>query len=311
MTTLADRKDTVKWVTFSARETTIKWPKCRAILVTKGPWVGFEFHRCLYVQGCSAIGGTFAEPLPVGLLPWHWCNPKRSSNNLPDVTFLFHFQLISQVMVLPNCTAGRCCLYRAMLRNELTISWVKCTVVQGWVSNTIAIASRLPSMVPHRGARGRAISVYLTPWPPTCSGALPTGCTIEVAALLAFTADAAIQDAPGRLSHTCTCQRRGKHRDHSKWSKGSYSTHSPALFATCIFVKRSEGGQLPRYGQQYPVVKGLRPGADLLNLCYRRLWSGSKGNMRLDMAVFAWGLWCTNKMHATKMVTSCNASEGG
>ena len=50
----------------------------------------------------------------------------------------------------------------------------------------------------------------------------------------------------------------------------------------------SEGGQLPRYGQQYPVVKGLRPGADLLNLRYRRLWSGSKGNMRLDMAVFAW-----------------------
>ena len=150
-------------------------------------------------------------------------------------------------MVLHNCTAGRCCLYRAMLRNELPISWVKCTVVQGWVSNTIAIASRWPSMVPHRGARGRAISVYLTPWPPTCSGALPTWCTIEVAALLAFTVDAAIQDAPGRLSHTCTCQRRGKHRDHSKeagvsqqWSKGSYSTHSPALFATCIFLLRGQ-----------------------------------------------------------------------
>ena len=36
-----------------------------------------------------------------------------------------------------------------------------------------------------------------TPWPPTCSGALPTWCTIEVAPLLAFTVDAAIQDAPG------------------------------------------------------------------------------------------------------------------
>ena len=35
MTTLADRKDTVKWVTFS----TMKWPQCRVILVTKGPWV--------------------------------------------------------------------------------------------------------------------------------------------------------------------------------------------------------------------------------------------------------------------------------
>ena len=60
------------------------------------------------------------------------------------------------------------------------------------------------------------------------------------------------------------------------------------LCKTHLSVKRSEGGQLPRYGQQYPVVKGLRPGADLLNLRYRRLWSGSKGNMRLDMAVFAW-----------------------
>ena len=130
-----------------------------------------------------------------------------------------------------------------MLRYELPISWVKCTFVQGWVSNTIVIASRWPSMVPHRGARGRATSVYLTPWPPTCSGEIPMRCTIEVAALLAFTVDATIQDAPGRLSHTCTCQRRGKHRDHSKaagvsqqWSKGSYSTHSPALSATCIYL---------------------------------------------------------------------------
>ena len=32
-----------------------------------------------------------------------------------------------------------------------------------------------------------------------------------VAPLLAFTVDVAIQDAPGRLSHTCTRQRRGKH----------------------------------------------------------------------------------------------------
>ena len=97
---------------------------------------------------------------------------------------------------------------------------------------------------PHRGARGRATSVYFTPWPPTCSGALPTRCTIEVAALLAFTVDATIKDAPGRLSHMCTCQRRGKRRDHSQeawvlqlWSKGSYSTHSPALSATHLSVK--------------------------------------------------------------------------
>ena len=122
-------------------------------------------------------------------------------------------------------------------------------------------------MVPHRGASGRAISVYSTPWPPTCSGALPSWCTIEVAALLVFTEEAAILDAPGRLSHTCTCQRRGKHWDHSQgagvsqqWSKGSYSMHSPALFAKrIVLVKRSDGGQLPRYGQQYPDVKGLQP----------------------------------------------------
>ena len=101
-------------------------------------------------------------------------------------------------------------------------------------------------MVPHRGARGRAISGYSTPWLSTCSGALPSWCTIEVAALLAFTVEAAIHDAPGRLSHTCARQRRGKHWDHSKeagvsqqWSKGSYSTHSPALFAKrIVLVKR-------------------------------------------------------------------------
>ena len=55
---------------------------------------------------------------------------------------LFDSNQYPQVMVLHDYTAGRCCLYRAMVRNELPISGVKCTVVQGWVSNTIAIASR-------------------------------------------------------------------------------------------------------------------------------------------------------------------------
>ena len=52
---------------------------------------------------------------------------------------------------------------------------------------------------------------------------------------------------------------------------------SPALFAKrIVLVKRSDGGQLPRGGQQYPDVKGLQPAP------IRR------PAMRLDMAVFAW-----------------------
>ena len=37
------------------------------------------------------------------------------------------------------------------------------------------------------------------------------GAPLRLPALLVFTEEAAILDAPGRLSHTCTCQRRGKH----------------------------------------------------------------------------------------------------
>ena len=55
-------------------------------------------------------------------------------------------------------------------------------------------------MVTHRGGSGRPISFYSMPWPSPCSGALPTWCTIEVAALLAFIEEAAIQDAPARLA---------------------------------------------------------------------------------------------------------------
>ena len=83
---------------------TVNWPKCMAILLTKGPWVGFGFHRCLHIQGCFAIGGTITETPSNGILlfdrtgwphlPWHWCNPKRSSNILPDGTFLVLFYWI-------------------------------------------------------------------------------------------------------------------------------------------------------------------------------------------------------------------------
>ena len=33
----------------------VNWPKCVVILLTKGPWLGFGFHRCLHIQGCFAI----------------------------------------------------------------------------------------------------------------------------------------------------------------------------------------------------------------------------------------------------------------
>ena len=190
--------------------------------------------------------------------------------------------------------------------------------MKGWVSNTIATAPRWPSRAPHRGASGRATSVYSTPWPPTCSGALPTWCTIEVAPLLAFTVDVAIQDAPGRLSHTCTRQGRGKHRDHTQeavvsqqWSAGSSSTHSPALSTTCIYLLR--GQKVANYPRRatVPCREGLPPGAALLRLWYRRLGSGSERNMRLDMAVFAWGHMMHEQDASAHLVPSCNAGKGG
>ena len=49
-------------------------------------------------------------------------------------------------------------------------------------------------MVPYRGASGLAIRVHSIPWPPACSGALPTRCTFES---VAFAVEAAIQDAFG------------------------------------------------------------------------------------------------------------------
>ena len=58
------------------------------------------------------------------------------------------------------------------------------------VSNTIAIASGGHKCEPHRGARGRACLLNTLAF--TCSGALPPWCTIEVAALLAFTEETAI-----------------------------------------------------------------------------------------------------------------------
>ena len=70
LTTLADRKDTQSVFAFSDRVMTVKGPNCMAILLTKGPCVGFEFHRCLHVQGCFTIGGTITEAPSNGMLPF-------------------------------------------------------------------------------------------------------------------------------------------------------------------------------------------------------------------------------------------------
>ena len=107
---------------------------------------------------------------------------------------LFYVTEYLQVMVLHDSTAGRCCLYRAKGCNEEPNSYVKCTIVQGWESNTIAIASRWPWIVTHGGAKGRAISLYSMPWPLPCSGALTTGCFLEAVALPAFIEDATFRE---------------------------------------------------------------------------------------------------------------------
>ena len=61
---------------------------------------------------------------------------------------------------ITNCTAGRCCLYRALLRAELPMSVANCMFVKGWVCCKLAAASRLPTNAPHRGAGWRATSVW-------------------------------------------------------------------------------------------------------------------------------------------------------
>ena len=173
-------------------------------------------------------------------------------------------------------------------------------------------------MAPHRGASGRATSVYSTPWPPTCSGALPMWCTIEVAPLLAFTVDVAIQDAPGRLSHTCTRQRRGKHRDHTQeavvsqqWSAGSSSTHSPALSTTCIYLLR--GQKMANYHSKGNSTLSRRTPEVLLSCT-----SGTADCARAVNATcawiwqfFTWGHMMHEQDASAHLVPSCNAGKGG
>ena len=42
------------------------------ILLTKGPWFGFGFHRCLYIQGCFATGEAITETPSKGILLFDW-----------------------------------------------------------------------------------------------------------------------------------------------------------------------------------------------------------------------------------------------
>ena len=242
----------------------------------KGPWVGFEFHRCLHIQGCFATGGTITETpsncirlfdrraehitLTLGQTnPFkqhldRWNIPCSFPINITDysITWLHGWALLPLPCYGAKWAADKLCSMhcRARLSEQYNCDSIQ-VAINGATSrcqrachqcllNTLAFCVLEPS---HRGAPLRL---------PPC--------------------------------HTCTWQRRGKHWDHSKdagfsqqWYKGSYPTHSPALFAKrIVLVKRSEGGQLPRYGQQPPVVKGLQPAP------IRRQ------DMRLDMAVFAW-----------------------
>ena len=82
----------------------------------------FGFHRCLHIQGCFATCGTITEtPSNCSLLfartgwphlPWHCC----SNSMLPDGAFLVLFYWLFSGDSLYDYTAGRCCLYRAMVR---------------------------------------------------------------------------------------------------------------------------------------------------------------------------------------------------
>ena len=57
-------------------------------------------------------------------LPWHWCKPKRS-RILPDGKHSFSDPSADfQVMTVHASTAGRCCLYRAMVQFDPLIGWL-------------------------------------------------------------------------------------------------------------------------------------------------------------------------------------------
>ena len=175
-------------------------------------------------------------------------------------TFLIH---LSSKLQCYHLTAWLGAVALTVLFGELSCH--KSQVLQGCEklsASTIATAARWPSMAPYRGASGLAIRVYSIPWPPSCPGALPTRCTIEGAPLLAFAVDAAIQDALWRQSRirapgsaeVCIEIALKKRWFHGNGLWKLINTQPGILCNMHLFGKRSEGGQLPRQGQQYPVA---------------------------------------------------------
>ena len=165
---------------------------------------GFGFHLCLHILGCFDTCWTITEaPSRCILLfdwtgwpqlPWHWCNPKRSSNILPDGTFLILFSWIQSgdsIIWLHGWALLPLPCYGA---SDLPICWVPhalmCTA--GW-----AIQLR-----EHPGDHSWwhiEVPVGVPSVSTECLGLLrmlhapPTWCTIEVAALLAFIEESEIQ----------------------------------------------------------------------------------------------------------------------
>ena len=138
-------------------------------------------------------------------------------------------------------------------------------------------------MAPHRGASGRAISVYPTPWPPTCSGVLPSWCTIEVAVLLVVTEEAAILDVLGRAlairappsaeeSVGITPRERGSDSSGIREATQCTTRHS---WPNALFLLR---GQMVAYYHGWATVPRRE----------RAATSPHRPAMRLEMAVFAW-----------------------
>ena len=169
---------------------------------------------------------------------------------------------------------------------------------------------------------------YTMPWPAPCSGAVPTWYTIEVADVLAFIEETAIQDT----HHTCACQCRDWHWDPPSWDpavegqqpasmrrQGSrvdeavwvweHMMHKQAAYywnATRWHTSVAKGtilsewsviGHLPRQWNTCPWKSSNLP-----------LWEHTCawiGQFELGNA------WCINKLHIPKASTRWNTADGG